>query len=102
MHCFCETDAFVHDLSSSPGSWAGVWHSLNRLARENVPLDLRACYPEIIAASYQPRVVGVQTVVHRIGRLKLELKSTIEETQGKLPESSSWMETFPLKGVNGP
>jgi hypothetical protein len=102
MHCFCETGCICADLSSSPGSWAGVWHSLNRLARENRPLDLRACYPEIIAAPYQPRVVGVQTVVTGSGRLKLEFKSTIEETEGKLPESSSWMQTFPLKGVNGP
>src|SRR5215203_5847657 len=30
------------DFSDNPAGWGGVWHSLNGLARQNVPMDLKA------------------------------------------------------------
>ncbi len=58
-------------------NWAGMWHSLAGLAREeHFSLDFTAVYPEWIRAHYQPRVIGVDARVRGTGRLKVEVKSS--------------------------
>jgi len=85
----------------TPGAWGGVWHSLNRLARENVPLDLRAIYPSQISAAFQPRIVGAQIVASGSGTLKLEFKTDISGSEAK-PDAATWSQAFQLKGDQKP
>ena len=85
----------------TPDRWGGVWHSLNRLARENVPLDLRAVYPPQITAAFQPKIVGVQVVASGTGAMKLEFKTDISGSDVN-PNAATWSRSFQLKGNQQP
>ena len=48
------------------GQWAGMWHSLEGLARErDRTLDFARCYPRFIRPEAQPRCVGVVVRAYR-------------------------------------
>lgn len=96
LHCTCMPGSICADLPPTGDGWAGLWHSLNGLARENQPLNLRACYPPIILPAFQPRVVGVQAVVIGAGKFKLELKSDGKDP--KSPKPAGWSESVMLTG----
>jgi len=67
-------------LPDTPEAWAGMWHSLARLARlPNEALDFERPYAPWIAARWQPRIVGVRAEVLGQGDLKLELKGPGEQ-----------------------
>ena len=85
------------NLSANSQSWAGVWHSLNGLARERVPMDLRAIYSPLIERGFQPRVTGVQAKVNGTGKLKLEFKATAPGSASQVGEKSVWERSFELK-----
>lgn len=96
--CDCRPDAICAELPNNPDAWAGVWHSLNGLAREHQSLDLRACYPLLIAPAFQPKITGLRAVVTGKGMFKLELKSVDEPLRKKTAETSEWIQKFPLEG----
>src|SRR5262245_26107144 len=52
LHCTCKAGCICGDFSENGNGWAGLWHSLNGLARENRPLNLEACYPPLIAPAF--------------------------------------------------
>ncbi|MCA9050791.1 MAG: hypothetical protein KDA89_18765, partial [Planctomycetaceae bacterium] len=59
--------------------WAGMWHSLEGLARQSDrTLDLRKCYPSFIRDPFQPKCVGLMIRTNGTGLLKLELKAPDE------------------------
>lgn len=93
--------AICADFTATPDeSWAGVWHSLHGLARENVPMDLRAPYSALIRRDFQPRVVGVQAMVSGTGSFKVELKTPA--TPDDLGTAPEWAHTFELPGHETP
>lgn len=102
LHVSKDPGAICADLSSRPNDWAGVWHSLNHLARDNSPLDLAAPYSSLILPAFQPRIVGVQAVASGTGKLKIELKTPPPTSQGKPVEPPSWAQTFALHGGDKP
>lgn len=71
-----QSDEICVHLSQEPDSWAGVWHSLAGLARENSKvLDFAACWPSFISARFQPKISSVMIQAKGNARLKLEIKS---------------------------
>jgi hypothetical protein len=98
LHFDCVPGGICAEFPKNPDGWGGVWHNLNGLAREHRALDLRACYPSIIASAFQPRVVGVQAVVSGSGLLKLEFRASNDGNREKALETSEWAQTFPLAG----
>ena len=51
-------------LGNEPDNWAGMWHSLARLARmPEARMDFAACYPSAILPPFQPRVTGLRAIV---------------------------------------
>lgn len=98
---FClETGAVCADFTAAPANWGGVWHNLNGLAREKVPMDLHAPYSDLVHAEFQPRVVGVQAVVSGTGNFKVEL-GTAHAPDG-LGDAADWSHTFQLLGRETP
>lgn len=64
------------EVDLTGAEWAGMWHSLEGLAREkNRRLDFLNCYPPFILGEYQPRCAGLKVRAGGNGYLKLELKS---------------------------
>ncbi len=101
MHVTSEPVAGIRaDLSATPGSWGGVWHSLNELARQKTPMRLASVYPALIKPEFQPRVIGVQAVASGRGKLKLELIGPAAASQGlaAAPTPPVWTRTFELQG----
>lgn len=71
-----QSDEICVHLSQEPDSWAGVWHSLAGLARENNKvLNFAAAWPSFITPRYQPKISSVMIQAKGNGRLKLEIKS---------------------------
>lgn len=67
------------NLRQQPDAWAGMWHSLAGLAREQGrTLDLTAPYPPWIVPSCQPRIEALQVIAAGPGKLKIE----IQDAQG--------------------
>lgn len=97
LHCTCMPGSICADLPPKSEGWAGVWHSLNGLARENQTLNLKACYPSIIQPAFQPRVVGIKAVVMGAGQFKLELKTDQKDPKG--PKLPGWSESLVLTGA---
>jgi hypothetical protein len=91
-----EAGGVYADLSGTSQGWAGVWHSLNGLARERVPLDLRAVYSPLIGRAFQPRVTGVQAKVSGTGKVKLEFKAAAPGSASQFAETSIWERSFEL------
>jgi hypothetical protein len=61
-------------LGTSLDDWAGMWHSLSRLARmKGSHMDFSACYPDAIEEPFQPKINGIRIWIRGKGSLKLEL-----------------------------
>ena len=61
-------------LGNGSDDWAGMWHSLARLARmPEARMDFAACYPSAILPPFQPRVTGLRAVVRGKGQWKIDL-----------------------------
>ena len=61
-------------LGDGPFEWAGIWHSLSRLARmKESTLNFSACYPAQIAPAFQPKVSAIRLVIRGKGRVKIDL-----------------------------
>lgn len=61
-------------LGNGPDDWAGMWHSLSRLARiSDSRLDFSACYPAAILPAYQPKITGMRVLIRGKGRWKIDL-----------------------------
>ncbi|MDZ4403795.1 hypothetical protein [Prosthecobacter sp.] len=74
------TDEIVVHLSQQPDAWAGMWHSLAGQARNaNRVMDFTRAYPEPITAKHQPRVSAVMIEAAGRGKIKLEIKSPVQE-----------------------
>lgn len=72
-------DEVTVDLTQQPDAWAGMWHSLARLANHcDATMDFGRIYPEFIASPFQPRVSSVMLTTGGTGRLKLEVKAADE------------------------
>lgn len=96
LHCTCKVGCICGDFSENGNGWAGLWHSLNGLARENRPLNLEACYPSLIAPAFQPRIVGLQAVATGTGNLKFELKSNTKGADGQPTQTTGWTQILHL------
>ncbi len=60
---------------AGPDQWAGMWHSMSRLARlSDATMNFSACYPAAILPAFQPRVSALRLKVRGMGRIKLELR----------------------------
>ncbi|TDU63129.1 hypothetical protein EI77_04450 [Prosthecobacter fusiformis] len=71
-----ESDEICAYLGQDPDAWAGLWHSLAGLARENAKvMNFAAPWPDFISSKYQPKVSSVMIQAKGQGRLKLEIKS---------------------------
>jgi hypothetical protein len=67
-------------LPDDPSGWAGIWHSLARLARlPGEVLDFERPFAPWIEARYQPRIVGVRVEVAGRGNVKMEIKGPAQE-----------------------
>lgn len=64
-------------LGNSVNDWAGMWHSLARLARmKEATLDFSACYPKAILPQFQPKIRGLRVLIRGRGRFKIELSNS--------------------------
>jgi hypothetical protein len=73
-------------LGNTLDDWAGMWHSLSRLARmRGSHMDFSACYPSAIEKAYQPMINGLRIIVRGKGMLKIELS----DEQGRVQWSQS-------------
>ncbi|WP_146852790.1 hypothetical protein [Brevifollis gellanilyticus] len=69
----------VH-LGQEPEAWSGMWHSLAGLARESQKsLNFAAAWSPLVGAKHQPRIASVRVDVSGHGKLKLEIKSDLQE-----------------------
>jgi hypothetical protein len=67
-------------LPDGPDGWAGMWHSLARLARlPDEVLDFERPFAPWIEDRWQPRIAGVRAEVAGRGTIKLELKGPMQE-----------------------
>ncbi len=77
------------DLRQHPDEWAGMWHSLSGLGREQGRvLDFTAPYAPWILPASQPRIEALQVIAAGPGTLKLE----IQDPQG----GTLWLQLLPL------
>jgi hypothetical protein len=61
-------------LGKNADDWAGMWHSLSRLARmKEARMNFNACYPAPILAKYQPKVTGLRAIIRGQGKWKIDL-----------------------------
>jgi len=64
-------------LGGGSDEWAGMWHSLSRLARmKDFTMDFTAPYPSQILPEFQPRITGLRAVVRGKGGFKIDLADT--------------------------
>jgi hypothetical protein len=61
-------------LGDGSDEWAGIWHSMARLARmSEESMNFAACYPAAIESKFQPRVTGLRAVIRGKGKWKIDL-----------------------------
>jgi hypothetical protein len=62
------------NLENIPDGWAGMWHSMSRLAsmRHDV-MNFNSCYPSSILPFFQPKINGLRFILKGKGTLKIEL-----------------------------
>lgn len=66
---------------NTPTEWAGMWHSLEGLARENGrTMNFSKPYGAAIADRWQPRISALMVEAQGCGTLKLEVKSVDQRT----------------------
>lgn len=76
-----QSDEICVHLGQEPDCWAGLWHSLDGLARETgKTLNFDAVWPEFIKPRYQPRVTSIMLQAKGQGRIKLEIKDAEQRT----------------------
>lgn len=87
---------------SGPDQWAGMWHSMSRLARlREATMNFSACYPAAIQPAFQPRVSALRLMARGMGRIKLELRDAQNLTLWSeikilaMPEWSELLYTLP-------
>ncbi|MGI8604413.1 MAG: hypothetical protein ACR2OZ_15670 [Verrucomicrobiales bacterium] len=67
-------------LPANSDGWAGMWHSLNRLARlPGDTLNFQRCYPAWIGEKFQPRIVGLRMNVMGRGEVKIDIRGPNQE-----------------------
>jgi hypothetical protein len=75
-----QTDEICVHLGQEPDAWSGMWHSLAGLAREpQKSLNFTAAWPALVSARHQPRIASLRVDVRGLGKLKLEIKSDLQE-----------------------
>lgn len=61
-------------LGSGSEDWAGMWHSLSRLARmPESRMDFAACYPGAILPRFQPKITGLRAIIRGKGQWKIDI-----------------------------
>jgi len=76
-----QSDEICAHLGQDPDAWAGLWHSLDGLAREaGKSMNFAMPWPNFINQRYQPKVSSVMIQAKGHGRLKLEIKSNDQKT----------------------
>lgn len=61
-------------LGGGANDWAGMWHSLARLARmKDAKLNFSACYPMEIQPKFQPKINGLRAMIRGKGNWKIDL-----------------------------
>jgi hypothetical protein len=61
-------------LGRGADDWAGMWHSLARLARtKDARMNFSACYPPEIQARFQPKITGLRAIIRGQGNWKIDL-----------------------------
>lgn len=61
-------------LGHGPDDWAGMWHSLSRLARmKDARMNFSACYPAAIQDPFQPKITGIRAIIRGKGNWKIDL-----------------------------
>ncbi len=61
-------------LGNRPDEWAGMWHSMSRLARmPEYVINCSAFYPAPIQAAFQPKMTGIRVRLRGTGKWKIEL-----------------------------
>lgn len=94
-----QSDEICVFLGQEPDAWAGLWHSLDGLAREpGRSLNFAAAWPALIRPPYQPRISSLMVRAKGQGRLKLEIKSADQRTlwEAPLEVQSAGFEPFVL------
>lgn len=72
-----QSDEICVHLGQEPDCWAGMWHSLDGLAREpGKTLNFAAVWPEFIQPRFQPKISSIMLRAKGTGRVKLEIKSS--------------------------
>jgi hypothetical protein len=88
------TDQVCAFLAQEPDAWAGMWHSLAGLAREDQKtLNFAAVWPSEIASRYQPRITGILLDAKGNGKIKIEIKDAAQGTV--------WSQTQELANLEG-
>ncbi len=61
-------------LGSGADDWAGMWHSLSRLARmKDERLNFSSFYPTEIQSRFQPKINGLRAMIRGRGKWKIDL-----------------------------
>ncbi len=77
------------NLRQHPDRWAGMWHSLAGLAREQGRvLNFTAPYAPWVSSACQPRIEALQVIAAGPGILKLEIQDAQQKTL--------WLQMLPL------
>ncbi len=76
-----QSDEICVHLRQDPDNWAGLWHSLAGLARESgKSLNFEAPWAAFINPRFQPKIRSVIIQAKGDGKIKLEIKSSEQET----------------------
>ncbi|HHF53335.1 hypothetical protein DRP98_09565 [candidate division KSB1 bacterium] len=112
-----EDSIYTATVINNPGlwTWGGMWYSLIRIKRDNIPLDFKAIFGPYVRAEYQGEIAEVEIVVSNVSspsnntnlELRLELKDkndiTIcsktwaDLTSGPYPKIYTWSLDDPCK-----
>ncbi len=84
---------------SGPWTYGGMWYSLNRIKRDNIPLDFKAIFGHYVKPEYQGEIVEIEIVVSKATstsnntglKLSVELK---DKDENKI-FSNSWTDLIP-------
>ena len=83
-------------LGNGSDDWAGMWHSLSRLARmPEARLNFAACYPSAIVPRFQPKITGLRAIIRGKGQWKIDIadeKNRILWSQSRKIQQESYSE----------
>jgi hypothetical protein len=61
-------------VGNGSDDWAGMWHSLSRLARmPEARMNFAACYPSAIVSRFQPKITGLRAIIRGKGQWKIDI-----------------------------